>query len=112
MRNGRLLYLRLLRRKRAKQENYGLIRTATKCAATEDRKESAAPAGIIGGMGVATFKIGRKEYVIVPKRRYEQLTQAEQDRKDAEIARKAREAFEAGKLKTISHEALVRKLGL
>lgn len=63
-------------------------------------------------MSVATFKIGKREFVVVPRRRYEQLTRAEQDRKDAEIARKGREAFLAGKLKTISHEQLKRKLGL
>lgn len=63
-------------------------------------------------MSVATFKIGKKEFVVLPRRRYEQLTRAEQDRKDAEIARKGREAFEAGKLKTVSHEQLKRRLGL
>jgi hypothetical protein len=63
-------------------------------------------------MSVATFKIGKKEFVIVPRRRYEQLTRAEQDQKDAMIARKGREDWEAGKLKTISHQELKRKLGL
>ncbi|MBC8106368.1 MAG: hypothetical protein H7Z14_07250 [Anaerolineae bacterium] len=48
----------------------------------------------------------------MPRRRYEQLTRVEQDQKDAEIARKGREAFLAGKLKTISHEELKRKLAL
>ncbi len=63
-------------------------------------------------MSVATFKIGKLEFVVVPRRRYEQLTRAEQDQKDAEIVCKAREAFLAGKIKTISHEDLKRKLGL
>ena len=63
-------------------------------------------------MSMATFKIGKREFVIVPRRRYEQLTRAEQDQKDAEIARKGREAFLSGKLKTITHEQLKRKLGL
>lgn len=63
-------------------------------------------------MSVATFKIGQKEFVVLPRRRYERLTRAEQDQKDAEIARKGREAFLAGKIKTISHDALKRKLGL
>ncbi len=63
-------------------------------------------------MSLATFKIKKREFVVVPRRRYEQLTRAEQDQKDAEIARKGREAFFAGKLKTISHEALKRKLDL
>ena len=63
-------------------------------------------------MSVATFKIGGKEYVVVPRKRYEQLTRAEQDQRDAEIARKGREAYESGKMKTITHEQLKRRLGL
>ncbi len=63
-------------------------------------------------MSLTTFKIGRKEFVVLPRRRYEQLTRAEQDLKDAEIARKGREAYLSGKMKTISHEELKRKLGL
>jgi hypothetical protein len=63
-------------------------------------------------MSVATFKIGKREFVIVPRRRYEQLTRVEQDQKDAEIARKGREAYLSGKVKTITHEQLKRKLGL
>ena len=63
-------------------------------------------------MSLATFKIGKKEFVVIPRRRYEQLTRAERDQKDAEIARKGREAYEAGTLKTISHEQLKRRLGL
>lgn len=63
-------------------------------------------------MSLTTFKIGQKEFVVLPRRRYDQLTRVEQDRKDAEIARKGREAFLAGKLKTISHEEFKRKLGL
>jgi hypothetical protein len=56
--------------------------------------------------------IGKKEFVVLPRRRYEQLTRAEQDQKDAEIARKGREAYLSGKVKAISHEQLKRKLGL
>lgn len=52
-------------------------------------------------MSVATLKLGKKEYVVVPKRRYERLTQLEQDQKDAEIARKGLEGYRAGKLKGI-----------
>jgi hypothetical protein len=63
-------------------------------------------------MGLATFKIGKKEFVVLPRRRYEQLTRAEHDRRDSMIAEKGRRAFEAGKLKTITHEELKRKLGL
>jgi PHD/YefM family antitoxin component YafN of YafNO toxin-antitoxin module len=63
-------------------------------------------------MTVASFKIGRKEYVIVPRKRYEQLTRAEQDQRDAEIARRGREAYASGKMKTIPHEQLRRRLGI
>jgi len=63
-------------------------------------------------MAVTAFKIGRREYVIVPRARYEQLTRAEADQKDAAIARKGRKEFLAGKAKTITHEQLKRKLGL
>jgi hypothetical protein len=60
----------------------------------------------------ATFKIGRKEYVVVPRKRYEQLTRAEQDQRDAAIAEKAMAAYRAGKLKTISLEHARKKWGL
>jgi hypothetical protein len=63
-------------------------------------------------MALATFKIGKKELVILPRRRYVQLTRAEQDERDAEIARKGREAYLAGKMKTITLEKMKRKLGL
>ena len=63
-------------------------------------------------MSVATFKLGGKEYVVVPRKRYEQLTRAEQDAIDSEIARKGRKAYESGKMKPITHEQLKRRLGL
>lgn len=63
-------------------------------------------------MSLTTFKIGKKEFVVIPKKRYDQLSRVEQDQRDAEVARKGREAFLAGKMKTISHEELKHKLGL
>jgi hypothetical protein len=63
-------------------------------------------------MSLTTFKIGKKEFVIVPRRRYDQLTRVEQDQRDAEVAKKGRADFLSGKMKTISHEALKKKLGL
>jgi hypothetical protein len=60
-------------------------------------------------MSVATFKIGRKEYVVVPRKRYEQLTRAEQDAIDSEIARKGRAAYLSGKLKPIPFEKARRR---
>lgn len=63
-------------------------------------------------MSVASFKIGRKEYVVVPRKRYEQLTRAEQDMLDARIAEKANAAYRAGKLKTIPLETARRRWGV
>jgi hypothetical protein len=63
-------------------------------------------------MSVTTFKLAGKEYVLIPRKRYEQLTRAEQDRRDAEVAEKGTAAYLAGKMKTITHEELKRKLGL
>jgi hypothetical protein len=63
-------------------------------------------------MAVTTFKVGKSEFVIVPRRRYEQLTRAEQDQKDAEIARKGMEAYRSGKVKAISLEQARRKWGV
>ena len=47
-------------------------------------------------MSLTTFKIGKKEFVVLPRRRFDQLTRAERDQKGAEIARKGREAYLAG----------------
>jgi hypothetical protein len=66
----------------------------------------------IPGMPLTTFKIGKQEFVIVPRRRYDQLTRAERDQKDSEIARKGREAYLSGKVKPITHEELKRRLGV
>jgi hypothetical protein len=63
-------------------------------------------------MALITFKIGKQEFVILSRRRYNQLVRAEEDEIDAEIARKGREAFLAGKMKTVSLEDVRRKLGL
>jgi hypothetical protein len=63
-------------------------------------------------MSLATFKIGREEYVVISRKRYQQLTQAEQDQLDADVAKKGREAYSSGKMKTITHGELKRKLGL
>jgi hypothetical protein len=63
-------------------------------------------------MSVATLKLNGKEYVVVSRRRYEQLTRAEQDRRDAAIAEKATAAYRAGKLKTIPLEEARRKWGV
>jgi PHD/YefM family antitoxin component YafN of YafNO toxin-antitoxin module len=58
------------------------------------------------------FKIGKKEFVIIPRKRYEQLTRAEQDRLDAEVARKGMEAYLSGKIKAIPLEVARRKWGV
>jgi hypothetical protein len=63
-------------------------------------------------MALATFKIGKNEFVIVPRRRYDQLTRAEQDQKDAEIARKGRESYLGGKIKPIPLQVARHKWGV
>jgi len=64
------------------------------------------------GMSTATFKIGKKEFVVLPRRLYDQLTRIERDAKDAEIARKGQEAYRAGKMKTISLKDARKKWGV
>ncbi len=68
--------------------------------------------GIISVMDMTTFKIGRREFVVLPRKRYDQLTRAEEDREDAETAKKGRVDFLDGRMKTISHDEVWRKLGL
>jgi len=60
-------------------------------------------------MSVATFRLGGKEYVVVPRKRYEQLTRTEQDAIDSAIARKGRAAYLSGKLKPIPFEKARRR---
>jgi len=63
-------------------------------------------------MSVATFRIGKKEFVVIPRKRYDELSRAEEDRRDAEIARRGRKSFLAGEMKTLTHDEMKRKLGL
>jgi hypothetical protein len=63
-------------------------------------------------MSLASFRIGKKEFVVIPREPYDELFRAEEDRRDAEIARKGRKAFVSGKMKTITHEEIKRRLGL
>jgi hypothetical protein len=63
-------------------------------------------------MALTTFKVGRREFVVIPRRVYNQLTRAERDQKDAEIAQKGMQDYLSGKVKAISHAELKRKLGL
>ena len=63
-------------------------------------------------MALTTFKVGKQEFVVLPRRRYDQLTRAEQDKKDAEIARKGREDYLSGKVKTVSLEEARRRWGV
>jgi hypothetical protein len=55
-------------------------------------------------MSITTLKLGGKDYVVIPRRRYEQLTRAEQDIKDAQLARKVVGDIRAGRMKTIPLE--------
>jgi PHD/YefM family antitoxin component YafN of YafNO toxin-antitoxin module len=63
-------------------------------------------------MSLTTFKLAGKEYVLIPRKRYDQLTRAEQDQRDAEIAAKGRASYLDGKMRTVSHGEAKRKLGL
>jgi hypothetical protein len=56
--------------------------------------------------------IDGKSYVILSKRRYEQLTRHEQDRLDADTARKVVRRIDTGKEKTLPWEQAKRRLGL
>lgn len=57
-------------------------------------------------------ELAGKMYYLVPKRMYEQLTRDERDRRDTEIARKASEAYRAGKIKTVSLEDARKRWGV
>ena len=61
-------------------------------------------------MTYATLRMDGKEFVLVPKTEFGQLTA--QDRRDAQKAQRALAQFRAGKLRTLSHTALKRELGL
>jgi hypothetical protein len=50
------------------------------------------------------------EYVLVPKPVFRRMTA--EDRDDAAKAKLALARFRAGKLRTVSHEALKRRLGI
>jgi hypothetical protein len=72
-------------------------------------------------MSVTTFKIGKKEYVLLTRKRYEQLTRgkryeqlsrAEQDAVDSEIGRKGIAAYRSGKIKPIPLQKARRKWGV
>lgn len=63
-------------------------------------------------MNVTTMKLNGKEYVVIPKRRYEQLTRAVQDKKDARLARKVMADIRAGRTKTIPLEEARKAWGV
>ena len=65
-----------------------------------------------GTMSVTTMKLDGKEYVVIPKRRYEQLTRAEQDKKDAALVRKVMGDIRAGRTKTIPLEEARKAWGV
>ena len=61
-------------------------------------------------MSYATLRINGREYVLVPKPEFQRLSA--QDREDSAKARRPLAKLRAGKLKTISHEAVKHRLGL
>jgi len=63
-------------------------------------------------MNLATLKLSGKDYVVLPRKRYEQLAAVEEDQRDAAQARKLLARYRAGRLKTISHDKVKKKLGI
>jgi len=63
-------------------------------------------------MELATFKLGKKEYILLTREEYSRLTEAEQDRRDADKAAKAIAKFRQGKSRAIPIQTLKRQLGL
>jgi len=61
-------------------------------------------------MAHATLKMNGKEFVLVPKAEFRRLT--EQERRDSALAAATLKKWHEGKLRTVSHEQLKRKLGL
>ena len=61
-------------------------------------------------MSYATLRMNGKEFVLVPKSEFARLTA--QDRRDAQKAKRALAQLRSGKLRTVSHAALKRELGL
>ena len=61
-------------------------------------------------MAYATLRMNGKEFVLVPKQEFRAM--AEQDRRDAQKVRQAVASFRAGKLRTVSHEQLKKRLGI
>jgi hypothetical protein len=66
---------------------------------------------IIVRMTVTSFKIGKQEFVVIPRKRYDRLTRVEQDQRDADIARKGRTQFLSGKMKTVALVTARRRWG-
>jgi len=61
----------------------------------------------------ATLKMNGKEFVLVPKaefQRFRRLT--EQDQRDSDLVVDTLKKWQEGKLRTVSHTQLKRKLGL
>ena len=61
-------------------------------------------------MAHATLRMNGRQYVLVPKDEYRKLTS--RDQMDAELAIASLNKWRAGKLRTVSHAQLKRKLGL
>ncbi len=61
-------------------------------------------------MSYATLRMNGREYMLVPKSEFQRMTA--EDKRDSATAGRALARFRAGKLKTVSHAALKRRLGL
>jgi hypothetical protein len=61
-------------------------------------------------MTYATLRMNGREYVLVPKSDFRRMTA--EDKRDSAEANRAMARLRAGKLKTVSHATLRRRLGL
>ena len=61
---------------------------------------------------VKTMKLSGREYVLLPRKRYEQLTAAEAERREIAHAHQALEKLRSGKLKTVPHQKVKRMFGM
>jgi hypothetical protein len=61
-------------------------------------------------MTYATLHMNGKDFVLVPKARFRELVG--QDERDARKVQRAVSALRAGKLRTVTHEQLKKRLGI
>jgi hypothetical protein len=63
-------------------------------------------------MSISTLTLGGREYVVLPRKQYEELTAVREERAMVARAEKALAQYRAGKLKTVSSAKVKKILGL